>query len=244
MHRFLSPTTWRRIVSRVMPLRHALWYIMTGEAHISYSQLGEDMLLRSFLNARLLDVDYKGFWVDIGAHHPSRFSNTKIFYDRGWRGINVDASPTAIKHFNRARPRDTNINVGIGEFPGKLAYFKFADSATNTFSQEFAEKAKAEGATYLGSTLVQVTTLRELLDKYLTPHQHIDFLTIDTEGLDISILRSNDWTTYRPDYILIEIHGDGHNEKILNGTVCQYLHEQGYEFAAQSLITTLFKKIR
>ena len=217
---------------------------MTGDAHVSFSQLGEDIVLRSFLDARMQDMDYRGFWVDIGAHHPSRFSNTKIFYDHGWCGINVDAMPTAIECFKRARPRDINVNVGIGEVPGKLEYFKFADFATNTFSREFAERIKAQGAKYIGSSMVQVITLRELLNQYLPKGQHIDFLSIDTEGLDIAILRSNDWMAYRPDFILIEIHEDGHNERILDGAVCRYLHGQGYEFVAQCLCTTLFKNVR
>lgn len=233
---------WHRIFRRLRSLCNSPWRVATGEAHVSYSQTGEDMLLLSFLRSRLDDLKYKGFWVDIGAHHPTRFSNTKIFYDSGWRGINVDAMPSAIDLFNRQRKRDINVNVGIGEKRGSLEFFRFSDCAVNTFSQEFAEKVKASGMRYLGSSRVDVITIKDLLDAHLPPGQNIDFISIDTEGLDISILRSNDWSLYRPDYVLIEIHTAGHNERISEGEVCRYLHERGYEFVAQSFSTSLFEK--
>ena len=56
----------------------------------SYSQEGEDMVLRSFFEGQ---KNYKGFFVDVGAHHPYRFSNTLHFYKKGWRGINIDPQP-------------------------------------------------------------------------------------------------------------------------------------------------------
>ena len=56
----------------------------------SYSQFGEDLLLQGFLGEKW-SWNYRGFWVDIGAHHPRRLWNTKIYSDGGWRGINLDA---------------------------------------------------------------------------------------------------------------------------------------------------------
>ena len=52
---------------------------------LSFSQEGEDLILNRFLGKK-----EKGFYVDIGAHDPKRFSNTNIFYERGWTGINID----------------------------------------------------------------------------------------------------------------------------------------------------------
>jgi len=78
----------------------------------SYSQDGEDMLLRPLLMESV--PDYKGFFVDIGAHHPFRFSNTMHFYELGWHGINVEPTPAAIALFNQYRSNDINLNVGIG----------------------------------------------------------------------------------------------------------------------------------
>ena len=75
----------------------------------SYSQDGEDMVLRKiFKNQKM------GFYVDIGAHHPKRFSNTHLLYKKGWKGINIDATPGSMKLFNQLCPRDTNLELGVG----------------------------------------------------------------------------------------------------------------------------------
>ena len=55
---------------------------------LCYSQEGEDMIL-----GKIFSGQKHGFYVDVGAHHPLRFSNTYLFYLKGWRGINIDAMP-------------------------------------------------------------------------------------------------------------------------------------------------------
>jgi FkbM family methyltransferase len=209
----------------------------------SYSQFGEDILLQSFLGDKW-SWGYKGFWVDIGAHHPSNLSNTKAFALNGWRGINVDASFDAIAKFNRHRKRDINVNVGIGLVPGMLDYYRMSSSPMNTFSKDFADRAVEEGCKLIDVVKVPVITMKELLDKYLPEGQTIDFVSIDCEGFDLSILQSNDWDRYRPEYILIEIHVGGENWEIPNCPVSHYLKKQGYEFVGQSYVTTLYKRVR
>src|SRR5580658_8816405 len=76
----------------------------------SFSQEGEDMILASFFEGKK-----NGFYVDVGAHHPKRFSNTHHFYIRGWRGINVDATPGSMKLFRRTRPDDINIEAAVSD---------------------------------------------------------------------------------------------------------------------------------
>jgi len=211
-----------------------------GNACISWSQLGEDALLRPYLSDRLENVAYKGFWVDIGANHPIRFSNTKMFSDCGWTGINVDALPEAISRFNRLRKCDINVNVGIGKRSGNLDYFVFESDLINTFSKDFAEQSIARGEKLLEVRQIPVITLEQLLDQHLPHGQKIDFLSIDAEGLDLEILESNNWEKYAPDFIMIEIHANGHNESVVDGPVARYLAEHNYVFAGQCMVTTLF----
>ena len=212
----------------------------------SYSQFGEDVMLRGFLGyGEKWAWNYQGFWVDIGAHHPTRLSNTKMFSRVGWRGINVDASTDAIAAFNRQRKRDINVNVGIGREEGTLEYFQMSASPMNTFSREFAEKAIASGAARLVKTVkVPVITLKTLLDQYLPKGQTIDFMSIDCEGLDLEILESNDWSRYCPEYILIEIHTSGKNWEIPSTPAARFLKDHGYERVGQCSCTSLFKKVR
>ena len=93
-------------------LKRARQRILGRRAYMnpSYSIEGEDRIVR----ALLWQKHDKGFYVDVGAHHPFRFSNTYLFYTQGWSGINIDATPGSMKAFNKYRPRDINLEVGVG----------------------------------------------------------------------------------------------------------------------------------
>lgn len=88
-----------------------------------YSQEGEDQILR-----RMFEKKNTGFFVDVGAHHPIRFSNTYFFYRKGWSGVNIDATPGSMVSFDKLRARDTNIECGIDEQEDVLDFYCFSDS--------------------------------------------------------------------------------------------------------------------
>lgn len=224
-------------------VKKALFYSRELRFRRSYSQYGEDLLLQGLLGNKW-GWNYKGFWVDIGAHHPSRLSNTKAFSVNGWRGINVDAASDAIAEFKRKRKRDINVNVGIGSRCGNLDYYKMASSPMNTFSKDLALQMSEKGVRIVDVVKVPVITLKELLDTYLPAGQHIDFLTIDCEGLDFEVLKSNDWNKYRPDYILVEIFTGGKNWEVPTCPVTQYLDAFGYKFVGQGHVTTVYERVR
>src|SRR5581483_8094739 len=90
------------------------------QCQLVYSQEGEDLLL-----ARLFDGQKKGFYVDVGAHHPFRFSNTYLLYLNGWRGINIDAMPGSMAAFRKLRPRDINIECMVSQDPRPLRFFQY-----------------------------------------------------------------------------------------------------------------------
>ena len=81
----------------------------------SYAQSGEDVVVDAILSRQK-----KGFYVDIGAYHPKVFSNTYLFYKRGWRGICVEPNPEAKWMFEWARRRDRFVNMGIAQKTQKL----------------------------------------------------------------------------------------------------------------------------
>lgn len=241
----MKNTTLCRIWIRVKSLFSLLLNLkryLAGEVFVSWSQAGEDVLLGAFLRNRLDDSSYRGFWVDVGANNPVKWSNTKMFYDRGWRGINVDASPESVALLDRGRPRDININVGIDMEEGMFEYYVMSSDAMNTFSKAFAEKAVKEGSKILDVRKIKVITLSQLLERYLPAGQHIDFFTIDAEGLDLTILKSNDWKKFRPDYILIEIHTENGNDTVLSHSASKFLETVGYRFVGQALSTTFYKQ--
>jgi len=210
----------------------------------SYSQDGEDMVLHSFFEVH--SKSYKGFYVDVGAHHPVRFSNTYFFYKKGWRGINIDATPGSISLFDWFRKRDVNLEVGIGPERDNLIFYCFDEPALNTFSKEIAQE-RASGGRYKirKEVRVPIQPLSEILEQHLPSGQKIDFLSVDVEGLDEVVLRSNDWTRFRPTFVLAE---DSNfqigSQNFEEAGVYQFLHTNDYTLVAKTQRTLIFKDNR
>lgn len=206
------------------------------QPNLCYGQDGEDLILN-----RLLDGQAQGFYVDVGAHHPVRFSNTYLFYQRGWRGINIDAMPGSMKKFNRVRPRDINIECGVAGSAGRLMYHRFNEPALNTF--DAAEAAYKNKPPYhmIDTVEVAVERLDALLGRYLPSDQQIDFLSVDVEGKDEEVLRSNDWSRYRPRFILAEtLRTDMFGLSAC--PVVQFLSSVGYTPVGKAYNTSFFAR--
>lgn len=205
-------------------------------AHLAYAQDGEDMILR-----RLFEGWTTGFYVDVGAHHPFRFSNTCYFHRRGWRGVNIDPNPDAIKAFVRHRPSDTNLCFGVSEEPGNIAFHFFNEPALNTFDAQLAaERARIPGYRLVETRSVPVRRLDDLLAEFLPRNQKIDFLSVDVEGLDLSVLRSNDWNRFRPHLLLVEAH-ERTVDAIQNDPINVFAVAAGYQLIAKTLNTLIFE---
>lgn len=201
----------------------------------SYSQEGEDMVLR-----RIFENQTVGFYVDVGAHHPYRFSNTYFFYRLGWRGINIEPNPEAISAFRSARPRDINLELGVSDCPGQLTYYQFDEPALNTFDYGVV-KAKLAKTSYKLKTAseVSVERLDAILAKQLPENTKIDFLSIDVEGLDYMVLKSNDWDTYRPKCVLAELV-NATIEDVMKSEIYQFMENQNYKLFAKTHNTLIF----
>jgi len=207
------------------------------QPNLCFGQDGEDLILD-----RLLQRQEQGFYVDIGAHHPVRFSNTYLFYQRGWRGLNVDAMPGSMELFQRIRPNDINIECGVAGAKGELTYYCFNEPALNTFEQAEAELKNKHPYALLETKQVHVERLDALLDRYLPQGQAIDFLSVDVEGKDEEVLLSNDWTRFRPRFILAETL---RTENLLDLKACpvvQLLATVGYIPVGKAYNTSFFMR--
>lgn len=202
----------------------------------SYSQEGEDIVLLSFYEGK---KKYKGFYVDVGAHHPYRFSNTMAFYKRGWRGVNIEPNPEAMKWFKLFRKRDINLNIGIAENSGTLTYYCFNEPALNGFSKRISEERDNKTQYSIVKTIdVPVKRLDAILEEHLKDSTEIDFFSIDAEGFDLVVLQSNNWDKYRPRYILVEDTfeiGMGETTPII-----EFLKLKGYRMIAKTKRTLFF----
>lgn len=201
---------------------------------LTFSQAGEDLVVRNYFYDRL-SRNAPGFFVDIGAFHPYRDSNTYYLYRGGWRGINIDARPGSMELFNRLRPEDINLETAVSDREGTIEFYTFGENAgLNTTSLEYASRLSNEGNI---EAKIEVTCQRldYILGKYAPSNRTMDFLSIDIEGAEVPALLSNDWEKYRFKLIAAEIYGDGLDE-IKNSEVARLLNNFGYEMYARLIL--------
>jgi FkbM family methyltransferase len=165
--------------------------------YISYSQNFEDILLhRVFKN-----ID-QGFYIDVGAWHPSLDSVTKLFYDRGWHGINIEPSREYFAKLKNSRTRDTNLNVAVSHLNGQLTYTEVKGSGLSGLDATVIDGARRHKLSYAQYS-VPTMTLQSIVDKYVG-NQTVAFLKVDVEGHESEVLSSADWSTFRPIIVLVE----------------------------------------
>jgi FkbM family methyltransferase len=209
-----------------------------GYATKAYSQEGEDLIL-----LRLFEGKRSGFYIDVGAHHPKRFSNTNLFYKLGWRGINIEPNSESFNLFLKMRPRDINVQLGVSDQTALLSYYYFNDPALNTFDSSVVEsRAKLDGAVPIKAQEIPVDRLDTILSKYYPNGVEIDFMTIDVEGFDYAVLQSNDWTLFRPKIVLVEALRMS-IEKSLDGEIHQFMKSKGYALCAKTYNTYFYSSI-
>lgn len=169
----------RSLLARVICRLKASASVLEGKAavydnlkyayhHISFSQEGEDGVLQ-----RLFERKPEGFYVDVGSHHPQRFSNTYRFYLRGWNGINIDPLPGSKARFDALRQRDINLELVISDSTGELTYYSFEEPALNTFDPKVAASRDSR---LISEDRIQVCRLSDVLDRHLPPQSEDRFL--------------------------------------------------------------------
>lgn len=204
---------------------------------LHYSQEGEDVVL-----ARLLGVKCDGFFVDIGAHHAIRFSNTYSLYRRGWRGLNIDATPGSMESFRRIRPDDINLEMAISDRKEPLVFSLFREGALNTFDRQLAQSYIKDGWELTGTLELVPQTLAEVLEQHLEAGQKIDLMSVDVEGEDLRVLQSNDWNRYCPEFVIIEAL-DTSLACLDENPVVVFLKEQGLVPVSRLFNSIIFRRV-
>jgi FkbM family methyltransferase len=157
------------------------------------SHWGVDLILNSiFKNKR------KGFYVDIGCHHPLINNHTYLFYKKGWSGVNIDIDFSSIDMFNFYRPKDINRQLALSDKVGEAnLYFYHNRAAKNTLSKEFGADSKT-------IKNIKTDTLTNFLNQNNLSDKKIDFMSIDVEGNELKVLEGLDFKTIKPSVILVE----------------------------------------
>ena len=172
---------------------------------ISYAQNFEDVMLWRALH----DVQI-GFYIDVGAQDPHKDSVTKAFYERGWRGINIEPIPQWHLRLEESRERDINLNVAAASTEGEITIYEIPDTGLSTVDLEVAKTQNEKYGFDYFEIQVKARTLTDIcLEFHETP---IHFLKIDVEGAENQVLQGIDLNRIRPWIIIIEATKPGTQE--------------------------------
>ena len=202
-----------------------------------WGQAGEDFVLEKIFNNQ-----EKGFYIDIGAHHPDRLSVTKRFYLKGWTGINIDGDATLIKNFVSRRKLDKNITGIVGQKSNYL-FYEFKEKALSTVNKSRALELISNGRKLIETRYIQGITLRKIFER-VPEGTVIDFMNLDIEGNELDALKSAEFEKMTfdklPNWILIETRPP--LESSLQDESVRYLVEIGYIPYLVLAMNTLLKK--
>jgi FkbM family methyltransferase len=222
-----------------MKISRILKFIHQGSLRVHFSQYGEDVILHKLFGSKFSE----GFYIDVGAHHPFRQSNTAYLWLMGWAGVNVDASKKAIEIFRRVRPNDVNVWSAV------------VDEETASRQKEITLYSNLEldlGATCDPSLAAQRKTTRsevvpcmslsEIINHYGERNGgSIDFLNIDIEGFDEKAVESLHFWKYLPRIICIEIY-EKNIRRVLDTTACKTLESAGYMLIERVGLSAIFQR--
>jgi len=221
-----------------MKISRILKFFNEGSMRVHFSQYGEDVILHKLFGSKFSE----GFYVDVGAHHPFRQSNTAYLWLLGWNGINVDASKTCIEKFNKVRTKDLNIWSAV------------VDEATAREKSEITLYSNLEvdlGATCdpklaadrktVREEIVPCTSLKNIINNHAVKlTKNIELLNIDIEGFDQESIQSIGEWKILPKVICIEIYL--HNIRdVLASPACLILESFGYQLIERVGLTAIFQ---
>lgn len=197
----------------------------------SYSQFGEDKVIRSLLPERF------GSYLDIGAGHPVRNSNTYYLYKLGWHGTLIEPITELAQTIAKKRPRDEVVNCLVAtetENVGNIKFFEFSPSELSTADEARAELLIEDGYELIRKYDVKIRDISEFT-KVLCPTEPFLF-TIDIEGLDYSVLKAIDWERFCPRVVCVENPGWlNHHDKIR-----MMMESNGYYLASSHFISAIY----
>jgi FkbM family methyltransferase len=205
----------------------------------SFAQCGEDLII-NFICSNLFKMNNPSY-LDIGAHHPTSLSNTYLFYVMGCRGVCVEPDPFLFQAIRKKRAEDICLNAGVGALAREYADFYIMSSRIlNTFSKEEAIRYQGYGNKKIERIIqLPLLSINDICRQYFPSHPN--FISLDVEGSEMSILNSFNFSLYRPEIFCIETITYTENKterKIVE--IIDFMKAAGYFVYADTYINTIF----
>ena len=168
-----------------------------------FSQYGEEEVLLHFFGKK-----EGGILVDVGASDGVKYSNSRYLITHlGWKALLVEPHPVSFSSLEEIYKHNENIilkNLACFDSETTVDFYMYdqGDNAClSTISKSFKQRViNAYGDKFAEPIKVESVTLETLLSNY----EHVDFLSVDCEGADMQVLKSNNWEKHRPSLICIE----------------------------------------
>ena len=171
---------------------------------ISYSQNNEDVILNRIW------PEGPGYYIDLGCHHPIEDSVSYAFYKRNWTGINVDPIDEFNHLYGDFRQKDKILNCLVGEKNEIIDFYYFSKIGSSTVFEHKANDTKILTNQNFKKIKKKIVTLDDLVQSEKFLDKTINWLKIDCEGSELSILKG--WNSnFFPIVILLE-NGSDDNE--------------------------------
>lgn len=217
--------------------------IIKREYHRSYSQCGEDIIVNLLFRALKIEKKEGNLtYLDIGANDPIHMNNTYFFFKKGYRGVCIEPDPVMFEKLERARKRDICLNLGIGVDNGtrEADFYVMTANTLNTFSKEDALRFESFGHVKIEKIIrIPLVPINNLLNDYFNTCP--DFISFDIEGLELEVLNSFDFETFKPAILCVETltyANDNTEQKIPE--IIDLVESKGYLVFADTYINTIF----
>jgi len=210
----------------------------------SFSSDGEDYALLKYL----MGID-NGVYIDIGANHPIRHSNTFLFYLNGWRGICVEPIPKYKRLFRLLRAGDLFINAGItsaSKPQSGLVFFYYKNFPDNSTFDVQRVKHLEQTFNRIPSAKIDVHLLSvaDLLIAHADrfgENNPIHLLNLDTEGYECDILKGFFTAGVFPWIVCVEDLGKTCHT-ISSSRIHQLMIDNGYILCARTFLSSIYVK--
>lgn len=190
-----------------------------------YSQFKQD----EFVNDNFFKNKTTGTFVDIGAHDGKTFSNSLFFEELGWSGICIEPNPEIFNILENHRTCKC-VNLAISDKTGNSLFFQITNGPDmlSGLADEYTQNAIHRIHTEMSADPdafkyidVKTDTFANIVD-----FQNIDFLSIDTEGNELKILQSIDFSKYNIHVISVENNN-------FDNTFIEFFKDKPYDLVAK-----------
>ncbi|HPJ25957.1 MAG TPA: FkbM family methyltransferase [Synergistaceae bacterium] len=192
------------------------------DREIYSSQYGQDKFVAEYL----FPEKNRGIFVDVGANDGVTLSNSLFFEkQRSWTGLCVEPLPEIFEKLREAREKAFCENVCVSQREGTLDFAMveggdMLSGIVETMDKRHHRRIEKEKG-HVAILRLPSLRLQTLLEKYNL--DHVDFLSIDTEGSELEVLHSLDFEKTKVGVICVE-NNSGKRD------VRRYLEERGFVY--------------